>query len=159
MRIHTCVRTDKNNTHSIKSKQLKVAQPCWRQCGHMGVGHAHIFWSCPKIEEYWKDVHSIMGKRMSFELPLNCTLLLLGDIPEEILTPDKYLIKIFLAASKKAITRRWLQQDPPTKEDWIAIIKEIYTMERLTFILRLQEDKSDTYWEKWILFQQPMDIA
>ena len=55
-------------------------------------------------------------------------MLLLGNIPEEFLARDNYLIKIFLAASKKAIMRRWYQQDPPTKDNWMDIIKEIYIL-------------------------------
>ena len=42
-----------------------------------------------------------------------------------------------LVASKKAITRRWLSKESPSKEEWIAIVKEIYDMEKLTFSLNL----------------------
>jgi len=41
----------------------------------------------------------------------------------------------------KAITRKWLQVDPPTKDQWLGIVNEIYSMERLTSILRLKFDK------------------
>ena len=54
---------------------------------------------------------------------------------------DRCLLKIFMAASKKAITRRWLNTEPPTVSQWEAIIKDIQTMELLTFSLRLQRDK------------------
>lgn len=139
-------------TPKIKSRQLKTDQPCWRQCGHKGVGHAHMFWLCPKLQEYWKDIHSTIESILCFDIPKTCPFLLLGNIPEDWLTKDKYLIKIFLAASKKAITRRWYQQDPPSKENWLDIIKEIHSMESLTFVLRLQEDKSQQLWEKWTFF-------
>ena len=145
-------------TPKIKSRQLKIDQSCWRQCGHKGAGHAHIFWSCPKIEKYWQDVHSTIETIVGFEIPQTCSFLLLGNIPEEWLPRDKYLTKIFLAASKKAITRRWYQQEPPTTENWLDIIKEIRSMECLTFVLRLQEDKSHKLWEKWSIYQ-PMDIV
>lgn len=62
---------------------------------------------------------------------------------------DRYLLKIFMAASKKAITRRWLNTESPTVNQWEAIIKDIQTMELLTFSLRLQRDKGDALWEKW----------
>ena len=69
------------------------------------------------------------------------------------MSSDKYLIKILLAASKKAITRRWYKQEPPTKENWIDIVKEIHAMENLTLLLRLQEERSQELWEKWTFFQ------
>ena len=52
---------------------------------------------------------------------------------------DRYLLKIFMAASKKAITRGWLITEPPTVNQWRVIIKDIQTMELLTFSLRLQK--------------------
>lgn len=36
----------------------------------------------------------------------------------------KYLFKVLLIASKKkkkAITKKWLNENPPTKEEWIVI--------------------------------------
>ena len=35
----------------------------------------------------------------------------------------RYLLKIFMANSKKAITRRWLNTEPPTVNQWEAMIK------------------------------------
>ncbi len=48
-----------------------------------------------------------------------------------------------MAASKKAITRRWLNTESLTVNQWEAIIKDIQTMELLTFRLRLQRDKGE----------------
>lgn len=55
-----------------------------------------------------------------------------------------------LAASKKAVTRKWLIKEPPTKGEWIGIIQEIHNMKKLTFSLKLQMDKFNNYWRKWI---------
>lgn len=57
-----------------------------------------------------------------------------------------------LVASKKAITRRCLTSEPPTKEDWTGIIKEVYNMEELTFFLNLQMGSFICYWRKWITY-------
>ena len=62
---------------------------------------------------------------------------------------DRYLLKIFMAASKKAIIRRSLNTEPSTVNQWKFIIRDIQTMELLTFSLRLQRNKGDALWEKW----------
>ena len=62
---------------------------------------------------------------------------------------DIYLVKVLLAASKKAITRLWYKADPPTREQWLSIVEEIFVMEKLTHDLRLQETLFLERWEKW----------
>lgn len=76
----------------------------------------------------------------------------MGDIPEDITGNDRYLFKILTVTAKKGITRKWLQNDPPTVDSWLEIIKEIYEMERLTFLLRLKSNLYIARWTKWLLY-------
>lgn len=51
---------------------------------------------------------------MSYAIPKDPRILLLGLLPRDsILKKDRYIFKIQLIASKKAITRNWLKTDPP----------------------------------------------
>ena len=45
---------------------------------------------------------------------------------ENISSNVKYLFWILSAASRKAITRRWLKPGKPTVEEWIDIIYDIF---------------------------------
>lgn len=62
---------------------------------------------------------------------------------------DRYLLRVFTAAAKKAITCKWLQADRPSADDWLDIIKDIRERERLTFVLRLQIDIYKPQWTIW----------
>ncbi len=73
------------------------------------------------------------------------TFLYLGKILEGLRKWDTYPLKIFMVASKKAITICWLQMNPPTMKLFINSVRD---MEKMTFTLRLQKDKGDKYWEK-----------
>jgi len=94
------------------------------------------------------EIEKIMGVEMDFSF----TTIYLGKISGNVLDKDKYLLKILLASCRKAITRKWLQVDPPTKDQWLGIVNEIYSMERLTFTLRLKFDKCNMLWEKWTMY-------
>lgn len=128
-------------TPKLKSKQTGSQHPCWRECGQSRVDHSHIFWSCPQS----KLTGEITQNKHSF-------FLYLGEIPDNLHNREKYLLKVLLAASKKTITRKWLQKDPPTVTQWIDIIKEIHHMEHMTFVLRTQEERGQEYWEKWVSY-------
>lgn len=125
---------------------------CWRKCGTSMANHFHVFWACPKIQSYWGEMANEINKIMGMELDYSFVTLYLGKISETLLHKDKYLLKILLASSRKAITRKWLQVDPPTLAQWRGIVKEIYCVERLTFVLRLELQKCIDRWEKWIMY-------
>lgn len=122
-------------------------------CGEQDVGHAHIFWQCTKLSQYWDCIWEESGKILGYKLPKTCSVLYFGSLTEKkVQNKDKYLIKILLAASKKAITRKWCKEDPPTLKNWRDIVEEIHNMERLTYILRLQQEICEERWKKWTLY-------
>lgn len=69
-----------------------------------------------------------------------------------VLKGDQYLIKIFLATPKKAITKNWLQSVAPDHRQWLSIIGDILMMERLTYRLNTKEDSLCKGWDKWLLY-------
>ncbi len=125
---------------------------CWRQCGTSMANHFHVFWACPKIQSFWREVSTEKNKIIGVDLGFSFINLYLGKTPETVQHKNKYLLKILLASSRKAITRKWLQPDAPTLAQWHGIIQEIYCMERLTFVLKLQFEKCTERWEKWIVY-------
>lgn len=135
----------------VKSKQCKDPDKavCWRNCGDIKANHFHVFWSCTKITPFWsmvvKEIKSITGLDLLYDF----TIVYLGNLPQELTKSEKYLLSILLAGAKKAITRKWLCEDVPSKTDWFQIITDIREMERLTFSIRLASDKCKHYWKKW----------
>lgn len=61
---------------------------------------------------------------------------------ENVTENDRYLIKILLVASKKAVTRNWGRVEPPTKKQYLPIIDE------LKHKFRLKEAQLDKKVEK-----------
>ena len=141
-------------TPRIKSKFSDTPQPCWRLCGEINVDHTHVFWECKKIKPYWEEIWGEMGKILGYELIKTGEVLFLGNISEEnVHRDDQYLVRVFLAAAKKAITRRWHKESPPTQEHWRALVEEIYEMERLTHVIRLKQTEFEFKWDKWTFYE------
>lgn len=122
----------------------------------MDADHSHIFWKCHKILKFWRIVHGTIQKILGYDIPMSYMVLYLCDfnsIRETIKIRDRYLIKILLIASKKAITWKWGKVDHPCQDQWIGIVEEIYTMGKLTHHLRLQQTQLEEKWKKWTLFK------
>lgn len=128
---------------------------CWR-CGTEGANHFHVFWSCQNIQGYWIGIHQHVQNVFSVVFPFSFETMYLGNIIlDGFDNRDKKLLHILLAASKKAITRRWLKPEQPRNEDWINIVQEIYKMEKVTFRLKLQIDVFLKTWSKWTEYVKP----
>ena len=141
-------------TPKIKGGFEGTQQPCWRGCGQMDVGHGHIFWDCRKLADFWQTIWQLIKKIIGYGIPRTCTTLYLGQLgPDITQREDEFLIKIFLTASRKTITRLWYKTDPPTKEQWMSTVDELLFMEKLTHKLRLQEPSFKKKCHKWTDFK------
>lgn len=102
------------------------------------------------MRNYWNDVWVELKTILGYELPKTCEILYLCNVVREMIKyEDGYVVKILLAAAKKAIPRKGYREEPPTLRNWMDTVEEILKMERLTYILRLQQAKFDKKCEKW----------
>lgn len=89
---------------------------------------------------------------MGVELDYSFVTLYLGKTPKTPPHNHNYLLKILLTCSRKAITRKWWQVAPSTSVQWRGLVNEIYGMERITFVIRLELEKFTELWEEWIMY-------
>ncbi len=90
---------------------------------------------CQRIRAFWEMVCKLFSHILGYKIPKNCQILYLCSSTEEsVLENDIYLVKILLVASKKAVTRNWGRVYPLTKDQFLTVIKEINTMEKLHII-------------------------
>uniref|UniRef100_A0A3B5R1I6 Reverse transcriptase domain-containing protein n=1 Tax=Xiphophorus maculatus TaxID=8083 RepID=A0A3B5R1I6_XIPMA len=129
---------------------------CWR-CGRDDANHFHIFWDCQTIQQYWSQIHNHLQNIFTANFPLTFECIFLCNIPVDKLNHnDQKLLFILLAGSKKALTRKWLKREPPTTDDWINVVKEIYVLERLSFSINVQRDTFYKIWSKWTEYVKPV---
>ena len=103
---------------------------------------------------FWEKVHVTLQDILRYKIPNSCVVLYLCNLTEDnVQARDRYLVKILLVSAKKAVTRKWGKEEPPTWDQWLEIIEEIYTMEKLTHRLRLQEAQLKNKWLKWTNFR------
>lgn len=116
-----------------------------------------MFWNCQAIRTYWEEIHKHIKNVFGVNISFKCETIYLGDILfENWNINDNELLGILLAASEKTITRKWLKVEPPTTEEWIDIVHEIYIMEKLSFPLRVQNERFYRIWTKWTEYVKPV---
>ncbi len=137
-------------TPNQKSRSSGSQVSCRWECGVVSADFFQVFWSCPNLKTFKKEVEQLISETLDVALDFSFISMYLGKLPEGLSKRDTYLLKIFMVANKNhQIIKCWLQQNPPTLKLFINIINSIHSMETLTFTLRLQKEKRNEYWEKW----------
>ena len=111
---------------------------CWRNCGMVG-DHTHIFWDCPKLQTFWKNVKEELEKILTVDLPMDSLLFLLDVFPDHLFTTEQcYILHNLLMIARKIVTINWMKPDPPMITQWLQKVKHVYMMEYMTAQLQLK---------------------
>uniref|UniRef100_A0A3B5QTR8 Reverse transcriptase zinc-binding domain-containing protein n=1 Tax=Xiphophorus maculatus TaxID=8083 RepID=A0A3B5QTR8_XIPMA len=68
----------------VSKMDPKVPSLCWRNCGSAVPNHTHIFWSCPKLQNFWDEVYRAINQIFPEVIPKDVTVALLGIIPDDL---------------------------------------------------------------------------
>lgn len=119
---------------------------CWRQCGKIG-DHTHIFWDCPVISGYWKNIKEEIQKIMKREVPSNILFYLLGVVTVDSFSANqRYILHILLLIAKKMVTVSWKTVKTPSITEWKHRLKQVYLMEKMTASLQMKVDLFNQRW-------------
>ena len=137
--------------------KMNLNQPSerWRECGETMATHSHIFWQCPLLDNFWKSVFAYINYVLNVELIRDPQVAILWIKPVVIHSrKNMYLLQILMVAAKKTITIKWLKKESPNQAEWLTILRNIYTMEKMTYSLRLQRD---LFIERWAQLMSVME--
>lgn len=91
-----------------------------------------LFWSCPSIQIIWREVAKKYFIGLVFQYYVSLTTVYLGNVPDGLSKTDVYPLKVLLAASRKAITKRWLQKNATTTDTFVNLVKGMHALQQLT---------------------------
>lgn len=78
------------------------------------------------LDPFWESIQRIIKNVFGFEIAFTCVSFYLGNFDPGLSKADRYLLRIFMAASKKAITKLWLRKNALTANQWTAIVNDIH---------------------------------
>lgn len=109
----------------------EVSPTCWRCNSQIG-SLLHVWWNCPRMQPFWKEIHRITSHITTYSLEYSPARYLLHHtaIPQS--TYKRSLALHLINATKMCISVHWRENDPLTIKDWLQRTKKIAEMEDLS---------------------------
>lgn len=125
---------------------------CWR-CSTQTGTLIHVFWECPALDPFWRQVLEIIHRLTGVSLRNNPAAVLLNLTPMSSKRYRKSLLKHLLNAARACIPSMWKQQSIPTMTQWFSRVSDIQQMESLTAAIGDKEEEHSTRWTRWNMFR------
>ncbi|KAM8977104.1 adhesion G-protein coupled receptor G2 [Pelodytes ibericus] len=114
-----------------------VSDRCWRCANNKG-DFLHIWWTCSKIQPFWKAIADILTEVAGAEIPFEPCAYLLHHNTQPISKYKKSLTIHLLNAAKLLIPRLWKTSRTPSFREWLAQVEDIRSAEDLMLTSQAQ---------------------
>lgn len=150
-----------HRTHLHKSKLARIyahIDPTCDRCKLSEADLVHMFWLCPKIQQYWEGICDALSNVLGVGINLNPVLLLFGVTPGGLGLPagGKKLIAFSTLLARRLILLKWKDAAPPTVSHWIKDVLFHLKLEKIRYVMRGSEKKFHQIWTPFLtFFSQP----
>lgn len=128
-----------------------IPSNCWR-CSDGEGSLLHIWWSCPSIQPFWKEINRITSNITTYQIEFTpAQMLLHHSIPKR--HYQRSLVLHLLNAAKMCIPTLWKSSKPPTTTAWLKRIAKIAEMEELIHQSKDTPTNFRKIWSCWQHYQ------
>ncbi|KAL0149606.1 hypothetical protein M9458_055133 [Cirrhinus mrigala] len=115
----------------------------------------HMFWTCPSLERYWRDVFQTLSLILNLELEPDPLIALFGTAGEDDMyfTAIKRRILSFASLlASRAVLLRWKDAAPPTHAQWLRDIMTCLDLEKIRYSVCDSNKKFEKVWGPFLKY-------
>lgn len=131
-----------------------VPDHCWRCETEVGT-LLHVWWSCPRIQPYWRKIHEVISS-LPLEFLPGQYLLHLSKIPSK-----KYFKSIamhLINVARLCMPVYWRSAWLSSLKEWALHFDRIATMEELILTSQDKFSSFSAIWEAWITYKPYQEL-
>ncbi len=142
-----------HRTHISKTKLSKFypdVDPYCDKCKTEEASLIHMFWTCPSLEKFWREVFQTLSLIVSLDIEPDPLVALFGTMGGETdvrLTPARRRTLSFASLlARRAILLRWKDAAPPTHAQWVLDIMSCLNLEKIQYSIHNSKGKFHRVW-------------
>ncbi len=126
-----------HRVHFTNAKLAKIfpnrSDACNR-CKQSPADHLHMFWSCPRLMDYWSDIFRTLSQALNTTIAPNALTVLFGLPPVSVVPSTAQCVIAFTTLlARCAILLKWKHASPPSHEDWIQEVLQCIHLEKIRY--------------------------
>lgn len=125
----------------------KLDNKCNR-CSQTPCNLTHMFWSCPKLSEFWRLFFKAISDILDINLNPNPHIAIFGKPPDDLHVTNiqNNVIAFSSLVARKRILLMWKSKQPPSIKVWLHDILSLLKLEKIKFSLRGSPHKFYIHW-------------
>lgn len=136
-----------------------VSQLCFKCKSDVGT-LIHVFWSCSRVQAFWREVHFIIKKIIGKEFEMSPSLYLLYFHHNVIFDDDTArLMNILIYLARKCILLMWSTSEIPSVRMWLTEASTFLPLEKLTSDMHNRSDHFHRVWSPLCLYLENVGIG
>ena len=146
-----------HRTHYSKARLAKIYpeldDTCDR-CKATNADLAHMFWTCSKLEEFWKSIFGILNVAFGLHLQPSPLMAIFGVRGNDTATATnkKNVIAFATLIARRRILLEWKSQLPPKASVWLSDMMMFLKIEKVKYFLRGSTEKFNKVWDPLLVY-------
>ena len=131
----------------------EIPDNCYRCAGDKGT-LLHCLWTCPKVNEFWREVRGEIQKIISMRVELDPKLFLLGIYPEghRMERCDIVFFNLCLLQARRTIALSWKSSGKPSIAVWFREMTLCLPLEKIYYLIKDKLEMFEKIWGKFIQY-------
>lgn len=148
--------------HWSKTRLAKIMPDIDPTCDRCEVEPAtleHMFWSCPKLSDFWNSVFVFLSKALNVDIEPSPFVGIFGVVPEElgIGSYGKTVIAFTTLIARRIILMKWKDKSPPAFKHWINDVMHYLILEQIRYHIQGNSLKFCYIWQPVLTLVEKMD--
>lgn len=138
--------------HWSKARLARIRpdlDPMCDRCNTESATLSHMFWSCPKLFEFWNSVFAFLSRVLEVNIEPSPVVSIFGVTPEELSIGNwGKTVEAFAALlARRIILMKWKDKSPPTFQHWINDVLYYLILEEIRYHIQGNSLKFFHIWQ------------
>ena len=113
-----------------------------------------MFWFCPALEKYWKEIFSTLSKVLNYELKPNPLIALFGisEEAEKLSINNRRFLSFSTLMARRAVLIKWKGDIPPSHGQWLEDIMLSLDLVKVHYSILNLDIKFQKVWAPFLTY-------